>query len=108
MDNYIKTKYNKLKQLQNKFSIIKHEIEFTNTPTNGMEEFELDELYGEFEDIRINIELLKRFLITIKRTSKFKQELIDTSNLILYNPSRVSRLLDNQLISFNNNSFDNL
>ncbi len=107
MESCIRTKYNELKNLRNIFTVIKNSINSYGIPISGMEELELDELYLSLEDYRIKIEKLEHFLLTINNTLKFKKELIDTANMMLYHPSRINRLLDQGLISLEH-SFNEL
>jgi hypothetical protein len=104
---YIKKQLAELKYLYETQNVIKNIIKNTEISTNGMEEMELDEIYFDLEKVREKITKLRSFLNVIKQTQKYKSELIDKSIILLYNPSRVNRLLDQNLITLND-SFDNL
>ena len=112
MKNYINNKYKELDDLYKFFETIKAEINLSNengNPSNWEEELELDELYLEFHRLQENIKNLQRFLYSIKKTKKYKKELIIKTDEFLYHPIRVCRLLEQGLISFDiPNSFDNL
>jgi hypothetical protein len=100
---------NKLTRLYDCLTIINNEITTTEIPSNGWQEYELDELYFEAEYYREEIKQLELFLTSIDKCKIYKEELFEISYKILYNPSRVSRLLDNGLISYTEaGSFDDL
>lgn len=107
MESYINKKKNELKGLYKFLNAIQYDITHTETPTDGFEEMELDDLLFRREDIQERITNLKTFLHVVNQTNQYKKELYDTGIKLLYHPSRVSRLLDQNLISLNN-SWDNL
>jgi hypothetical protein len=112
MANYINNKYKELDELYKSLKIAKNNINSfleEGYPINGQEEQVLDELYLELNEYQENIINLKIFLYSIEQTKKYKNELINNCNKMLYHPSRVSRLLEQGLISFiEPNSFDDL
>ncbi len=104
---YINKQIKKLKELFKSEKIIKNIIENTEIPTDGIEEMYLDEVYFDLERVIEEKNKLIKFIHVIKLTHKYKSELIDKSLILLYNPYRVNRLLDQHLITLND-SFDNL
>ena len=66
----------------------------------------LDELYLDHNYCTTKIEEIEILLESIKKTETYKKELSFIAYKILYNPSRVSRLLNENVISFYDSSFE--
>jgi hypothetical protein len=79
---YINKKSNELHNLYNLLNAIEYDIQHTETPTDGLEEMRLDDLYLELDRIKENIIKLKTFLHVVKETNKYKMELLDKKILI--------------------------
>ena len=105
---YLIKKHNELNDKYNQLKIMTNIINNTPMPANGMDEMDLDDLLSYREQINDNIKELEMILYVIKRTKEYKEELFEKSINILYHPSRISRLLNNNLISFTDGSFDEL
>ena len=105
---YLIKKHNELNDKYNQLKTINNIINYTPMPTDGMDEMDLDDLLSYREQINNNIKELEMILYVIKRTKEYKIELFEKSINILYHPSRISRLLNNNLISFTDGSFDEL
>ncbi len=113
MTNYINNKTKELTHLYERLNNIKYTInQFyleNEYPSDGADEMYLDELYLDVDLYKEKIEKLEKFLYATKQLTKYKYDLINNSNKILYNPSRVTRLLEEGMISFTEpNSFDDL
>ncbi len=101
MVEYINNKKNKLNKLYKQIKSLRNFINNMRQPRDWQEELDMDEHCLYLESINIEINELEKFLNSIKNTQKFKNELIITSNKMLYNPTRVSKLLDQNLLSLN-------
>jgi hypothetical protein len=80
MATYLQQKQNELTNLYNCLEFININISNTPIPLNGIEEFELDELYLEAELFREQINQIELFLDSINRTMNYKKELISVCN----------------------------
>ncbi len=113
MTNYINKKTKELALLYEHLNSIKYTInQFyleNEYPSDGADEMYLDELYLDLDLYKEKIDQLEKFLYATMQLTKYKYELINNSNKILYNPIRVSRLVEEGVISFTEpNSFDDL
>ncbi len=110
MTNYINKKTKELAYLYEHLERIKNTIDMVFQPASDLEdEMYLDELYLDVDLYQTEIDQLEQFLYATNQLTKYKYELINNCNKILYNPSRVSRLLEERVIYFTEpNSFDNL
>ena len=76
MATYLQQKQTELTDLYNCLEFTNINISNTPIPLNGIEEFELDELYLEAEIYREQINQIQLFLDSINRTMNYKEELI--------------------------------
>jgi hypothetical protein len=86
MKSYINNKYKELDNLYTLLDTIKVDIEsFDGYPSNWQEELELDELYLKVDEVEENIRNLQRFLYSIKKSKKYKKELLYSSSSFFLN-----------------------